>query len=835
MNEFFHFPSLRLRILGLCVLLCLTLTAYGKHLRIEVTAPGNLAVQVADHDASVLTELTVSGRLNGDDLRCLRALAGGGYDGNPAEGPLRSLDLAGATFVKGGGCYMDNGTKRYVKSAGTLPPYLFNNTQIEALVLPDSVSILGEHSLEQTRLRRIRLPEQAVIEADALRHNPQLEEVIFPKTTCAIHTEAFSDCPKLREISINNVLYVSARSFCRMESLKHWEVRGWLGHMDGWYTIDECPQLESIDFRGPVFSTGGDVTFTHCPQLQKVTFHDVVWNTCFGKAEGCTAFQGYVAESLVCSSQETDYIPATPQPEQDARYPKALKKAYAIYQEISKIPNGLSSFRLYIMSGPFFQAAVQSYRKGEGKEGAAYLDIALRSGYSQWEQFYQDTAELAKFIPAEQIERIEKHLEAIRSKEDYLYILQHTPPYRTEDEAREPFTYTPPSDSLLRAIRKHFNLDSIAGEGNDEIAQIKNIMYWLHDKIRHDGQSNWPDCPYNAIDLIELARREGRGYNCRFLAMILNDLYLAMGFPSRFLTCQPKAYDTDPDCHVINMVWSRTLGKWVWMDPSFAAYVTDENGLLLHPGEVRARLISGAPLILNEDANWNHKQKQTKEYYLEHYMAKNLYLLSAHLRSESETENLNRSYKTPIVVLTPEGFDYHWSGILTADSAYFWQAPPQEDSIEVHLTGTVSLPEGSGTARLLVAESAADLRLGGTREVPVADGRFDFRLRLPCEQALVLLADLPGQPGNPAPFFAEAGATLHIDYSARVESRISGGGPLNEAYRAYLRTMREKQKAYRPIEQKQEALEQQGRLYSPAGKALTQEWETKASCMLQKK
>ena len=145
-------------------------------------------------------------------------------------------------------------------------------------------------------------------------------------------------------------------------------------------------------------------------------------------------------------------------------------------------------------------------------------------------------------------------------------------------------------------MRRYFNLDSIAG-GGDEISQIKNLMYWLHDAIRHDGGSGRPDCARNSIAMYELCKREGRGLNCRFLAQVLNEMYLAMGFPSRFVTCQSKAYDTDTDCHVINMVWSRQLGKWIWMDASFAAYVTDENGLLLHLGEVRERLIKGS--ILN--------------------------------------------------------------------------------------------------------------------------------------------------------------------------------------------------------------------------------------------
>ena len=69
------------------------------------------------------------------------------------------------------------------------------------------------------------------------------------------------------------------------------------------------------------------------------------------------------------------------------------------------------------------------------------------------------------------------------------------------------------------------------------------------------------------------------------------------------------------DCHVINAVYSNTLDKWLWMDPTFNAYVTDEKGNLLGIGEVRERLRKNEPIVLNEDANWNNKNKQTKEYW----------------------------------------------------------------------------------------------------------------------------------------------------------------------------------------------------------------------------
>ena len=55
----------------------------------------------------------------------------------------------------------------------------------------------------------------------------------------------------------------------------------------------------------------------------------------------------------------------------------------------------------------------------------------------------------------------------------------------------------------------------------------------------------------------------------------------------------------------------------------------DENGIMLSVQEVRERLRDGRPVILNEEANWNNQQKITKEYYLDSYMAKNLYSIKA--------------------------------------------------------------------------------------------------------------------------------------------------------------------------------------------------------------
>ena len=118
------------------------------------------------------------------------------------------------------------------------------------------------------------------------------------------------------------------------------------------------------------------------------------------------------------------------------------------------------------------------------------------------------------------------------------------------------------------------------------------------------------------------------------------------------------------------------LGKWIWLDPTFAAYVTDENGLLLHPGEVRYRLINDLPLVLNEDANWNHRSIQTKASYLDNYMAKNLYFISANTLNRPQPEGRGKHKKGGQVLLMPEGSRPPSSKYFTTDDTRFW-APPK--------------------------------------------------------------------------------------------------------------------------------------------------------------
>lgn len=269
---------------------------------------------------------------------------------------------------------------------------------------------------------------------------------------------------------------------------------------------------------------------------------------------------------------------------------------------------------------------------------------------------------------------------------DYLLRLKNAGEYNHSDQRPiAEWRYMTKNNPDLKKLRKEFNLDSIAGNG-DEMSKILNLMYWLHDRVRHDGSSSNPS-PRNASHIINICKEENRGVNCRMLATALNECYLAIGIKSRFVTCMPKESQFD-DCHVINAVYSKDLDKWIWIDPSFSAYVKDENGNFLGIQEVRERLVDGRPLILNEDANWNHQSKQTKEYYLDQYMAKNLYRLECPATSKYDTETPKIKSKSVYVELLPldglvqtpqknvsENGSRTWINYKTNNPDLFWAKP----------------------------------------------------------------------------------------------------------------------------------------------------------------
>jgi hypothetical protein len=269
-----------------------------------------------------------------------------------------------------------------------------------------------------------------------------------------------------------------------------------------------------------------------------------------------------------------------------------------------------------------------------------YLQKAVDSGYSNYNWIKKDS----DLINIRENEKYLSLIEKLRQTYDYEEILKQNPTYRKELQDIPGYGYQSNQALELKKFSDKYKLDSVAGKGN-EISRIINLMSWVHHSVRHDGSSVNP-FDRHADAIIELCKKDSRGVNCRMLATILNEVYLATGFHSHFVTCLPKNKQ-DTDCHVINSVFSRDLNKWIWMDPTFETWIKDNSGNFLGIEEVRERLIKGLPVYASPAINWNGKLNDGNEY-LHTYMAKNLFQLQIPLISCAAFESRDLNDSPPI-------------------------------------------------------------------------------------------------------------------------------------------------------------------------------------------
>lgn len=599
--------------------------------------PGTLAQHIGRDKKYSTSQLKISGTLDADDIRFLRDMAGSDTSFNPTPGKLVDIDLSEVSFLPDGRTFLNKGSRYCVTGEHSMPMTMFYNCPITRLVLPQQLDTIGRWALCNTKLSEINIPDGVVADG-AVAGDSLLVSLRLPDMHCQAPTPVQYVLPAIRNIRYGDADYVSSGAFVNCPDLEEIVFDGLVGHMDG-YLIEDCPKLKRVIFRGPIASTGGRQFVKNCPELEEVRFDGLIFTTGFGEPIECPKLKGYTqtgkalyADSTIFRTSSLEEVIADPAMAEQARK--------------------LLDYKIRALTSPSIGFLEQ-------------IEIGN----------YDESVQLAEALGDKSFaEKLSSKILPIKAdmEKTKLQLLKESPAYGAEGKDVK-WSYAQASDSILKLDREYFNLDSIAGNG-DDISRIKNLMYWVHDAVRHDGSSYNPDSK-SLIDLYEICKKEDRGVNCRMMAIMLTEALLAEGIPARYLTCQPKLWAYDSDCHVICMAWAESLGKWIWVDPTFAAFVTDENGLLLHPGEVRERLIADLPLVLNPDANWNHKSPKTKEDYLDKYMAKNLYYITAITENRPRPEGTGAT-KSTYVLLAPEGATNLPGGnIVINEPSAFWARP----------------------------------------------------------------------------------------------------------------------------------------------------------------
>ena len=245
--------------------------------------------------------------------------------------------------------------------------------------------------------------------------------------------------------------------------------------------------------------------------------------------------------------------------------------------------------------------------------------------------------------------------------------------YQADDKCGDIiFYYAPIFTPIFETYRRRFHLWKLAGKGG-EIDKMIRLCRWVHESIHHKGDAI-PNVHKNLNALMDETCKIGKPGNCLILAICLCEALLSVGIKARYI----KGYQRDNDSkqyHVFVSAWSKKFKKWIFLDPTYGAYVMNMDGEMLSPAEIRYNLINDIEMKVNNEADYNG-DKTMANTYLKDFLAGNLYHLSTNTISRDSTEEFGVNFRGNWIILSPKGERcYSISGQTITDEAVFWQSP----------------------------------------------------------------------------------------------------------------------------------------------------------------
>ena len=158
-------------------------------------------------------------------------------------------------------------------------------------------------------------------------------------------------------------------------------------------------------------------------------------------------------------------------------------------------------------------------------------------------------------------------------QEDWAGLLRENGDFNRADARHVVFEYDYDHPRLAE-LRDKYGLEGIAGEGDIQSKAVK-LLNWVSGVTTHNGNYD-NNVEQNSLALLEYAFSQGpeKGVNCYALSTILSEMYLSVGIQARALFLFPQN-PNDMDNHVVVMAWIPEKGKWIMLDPSYNAYLSD--------------------------------------------------------------------------------------------------------------------------------------------------------------------------------------------------------------------------------------------------------------------
>ena len=126
---------------------------------IHVEETGTLPRYIGFGNLFKYKSLKLSGKLNGDDIRYLREMAGRDINGKETAGTLTDLDFSQASIVRGGNCYYkEDQYSSFYTSDNIIGESMFDKCHFTNLLISENTTIIGERAFSGCPLTSFRLP-----------------------------------------------------------------------------------------------------------------------------------------------------------------------------------------------------------------------------------------------------------------------------------------------------------------------------------------------------------------------------------------------------------------------------------------------------------------------------------------------------------------------------------------------------------------------------------------------------------------------------------------------------------------------------------------------------
>ena len=275
---------------------CLTIQAADddlitKQITIKLDEAGTLPNKIASSEMYKITNLKITGEINGTDWKMISEMAGRDYRGDVTEGNLSVLDLSEAKIVEGGDYYYYDDDRGYTYTSNDKIGYcaFAYCSRLTSLNLPASITEIGDYAFYGCcGLTSLTLPAGiTTIGSNAFRGCCRLTSLNLPASITSIGGSAFRDCSGLTSLNLPaGITKISSSAFSYCSGLTSLNLPAGITTI-GVAAFRDCSGLTSLNLPAGITKIGWRA-FEGCSGLTSLTLPDGITEIGSSAFTGCS-------------------------------------------------------------------------------------------------------------------------------------------------------------------------------------------------------------------------------------------------------------------------------------------------------------------------------------------------------------------------------------------------------------------------------------------------------------------------------------------------------------------------------------------------------------------